>query len=332
MKFELLDYVNFALEGLYVIWTCVIVIFAVIWLRSVIIDSKRKIKRLECERLVEQDNEGLQMMRNQLHYNKLIIFLILAAIAYHFVLILNSVFFVVYLSVWQNSTNTTSDVIVSCGPACMFVSGAPIAFYQLYYLSIAMIITQIWCVYRNQKFYSLIYCCVLSLRTVLLLVLWTHDKTYLIGKTLTSICMIFDLVWIAGLSIKTYQMMDQNLQLRVRQFRIHLDDDIINAQKRSVTRFKLAILSFYPLFLIYTTVFIIYISVSIIEVFETDREFIFAEYGLTPGTLPKLWKDILQHFYNACNILTDIIVIIWDMPFIIIGFTKLKGIYQFDAT
>ena len=332
MKFVALDYVDFVLEGLYIIWTCVIVIFAIVWLRSVIKDSKGKVKRLECERLMGEEKEELKTMRNQLQYNKLIIFLIITAIAYHFVFIINTIFFVVYLALWQqNSTNTTSNVIVSCGSGCMFVSGAPIALYQLYYLSIAMIITQIWCVYRNRRFCTVIYCCVLMLRTVFLLALWTLDETYLIGKALTSIMMVFDLVWIALLSINTYQLMDQNLQLRVRQFRIHLDDNLINAQKRSVARFKLAILSFYPLFLIYTTIFVVYITVSIIEVIEMDRKFIKTEYGLTPKVLPKYWSVILEDFYTACDLLTDIIVIIWDMPFIIIGFSKLKGIYQFDA-
>ena len=324
-----LDYIDYFLEGVFIIWSLVIVIFAVIWLRSVIRDSRGKMKQLKFERLISTASEELKTMRNQIQYNKLIILLIITAIVHHFVFILNIVFFGVYLATW-NTTNITSDVIITCGSPCMFVSGAPIASYQLYYLSIAMIITQIWCVYRNRKFSSLLYCCLLSLRTLFILVLWTLEETYLIGKVLASICMVFDLIWIAALSINTYKLMDRNLQLRVRHFRIHLDDNLINAQKRSVARFKLAILSFYPLFLVYTSIYVVYITVSVIEVIEMEKAFIHKEYGLTPGTLSKSWSDVLKDFYTACDILTDILVIIWNMPFIIIGFSKLKGIYQFD--
>ncbi|KAI6652591.1 hypothetical protein LOD99_4376 [Oopsacas minuta] len=330
MKFQILDYVNFGLEGLYIIWSCVIFIFAIIWLRAVIKDSMSKMKRLKSERLLGE-HVDVKTMENQLKYNKLIIFLIIIALLYHITFITNTIFFAVFLELWKQSANSTSSAIALCGSFCMFASGAPISLYQLYYLSIAMIITQIWCVYKNKHFYTFLYWSVLSIRTLFLLVLWTVEKTYLIGKTLTSTVMVFDLVWIAAISINTYQLMDRNLQLRVRQFRIHLDDNLINAQKRSVARFKLAILSFYPLFLMYTTVFVIYISVSIFEVIEMDSDFIHEEYGPTPGTLPRFWGKSLVHFYNACDLVTNVIVIFWDMPFLIIGFSKLKGIYQFET-
>ena len=329
MQFQILDYISFALEGLYVIWSCVIFIFAIIWLRTVILDSRSKYKRLKNERLLGEV-EDTRVMQNQLQFNKLIILLILTALIYHIIYIANNIFFVMYLASQQIDTNTTTSAIVSCGSLCMFVSGAPITLYQLYYLSIAMIITQIWCVYRNKRMYTFIFYCLLFIRTLCLLVLWTIPETYLIGKVLTSVAMVFDSVWIAVLSINTYKLMDRNLQLRVRQFRIHLNDNLVNAQKRSVARFKFALLSFYPLFLVYTTVYVIYISVSIVEAMIIDGSFIKEEYGFKPMVFPKFWKNSIDHFYDACNVMTDVIVIFWDMPFLIIGFSKLKGIYQFD--
>ena len=329
MQFKVIDYISFALEGLYIIWSCVIFIFAILWLRTVIKDSMRKYECMKKERLLGE-LEDMKVMQNQLQYNRLIILLILTAIIYHLIFIANSIFFVVYLALEQTHTNTSTSAIVSCGSPCMFVSGAPIALYQLYYLSIAMIITQIWCVYKNKRFQTFIFYCLLYTRTLFLFVLWTIPETYLIGKALTSAVMAFDLVWIAVLSVNTYKLMDRNLQLRVRQFRIHLNDNLVNAQKRSVARFKFALLSFYPLFLVYTAVYVIYITVSIVEAVEIDGKFIESEYGFKPMELPKFWRNSLDHFYDACDLITDMIVIFWDMPFLIIGFSKLKGIYQFD--
>ena len=328
MHLEIIDYITYSLECLYILWSCVIFFFAIVWLRTVILDSMSKYKRMKNERLLGEI-EDVKVMQNQLQYNKLIILLIITAIIYHVVYIANNIFFFVFLALEPN-TNTTTSAIVSCGSICMFVSGAPIALYQLYYLSIAMIITQIWCVYRNKRFHTFIFYCLLFTRTLCLFVLWTIPETYLIGKALTSVGMVFDLVWIAVLSINTYKLMDKNLQLRVRQFRIHLNENLVNAQKRSVARFKFALLSFYPLFLIYTTVYVVYITVSILEAMEIDGSFIEKEYGFKPTVFPRFWKNSLDHFYGACDLITDMIVIFWDMPFLIIGFSKLKGIYQFD--
>ena len=305
-------------------------VFGIIWLRAAIRNAKYIRKSLKYQSLLHEEREDKTTLLNQLQYNRLIIILIVISLLYHFVGISNMAFFVVY-AILNPSDNRTSAAVVDCGYGCMFISGAPISMFQLYYLSFAMIIAQIWSVYKNKNFNALIYCSVFLVRTVILLIIWTITYTYLFAKVLTSLSMAVDIIWIAILSINTYKLMNMNLQLRVSHFRIHLDDDLINSQRRTLSRYKLSIFSFYPLFLIFASLYIIYLTVSIVEVIEINPGFIRTEYGKNPNSLPEMWKKFLKDFYGGCNLITDMLAIIWDMPFLLIGFTKLKGIYQLEA-